>query len=131
MIFKIEGKISYNGPSDPPGEYYGIDLPDGKHINIGFNATVWGGDIYHGIPELRSPSIKNHKCRITIEIIDADEEGCKGCSDNSTEEVVNDFSGCAPGWISENLQAGRIYCDYFNGWIMPINKRLPSCRKLK
>ena len=39
MIFKIEGKISYNGPSDPPGEYYGIDLPDGKHINIGFDAA--------------------------------------------------------------------------------------------
>ena len=77
MKLEVEGKIGYVGCDDPPAEYYFIETKDGKIINVGFNANVWGGNINVGIPELNLPhdplteeDYKNKRCRITIEILE-------------------------------------------------------------
>jgi hypothetical protein len=70
MKFEAEGRIEYEGPSDPPGEYYTIDVKNRGYITVGFDSRLWCGNIHAGIPQLNIDSFTNKRCRITIEILD-------------------------------------------------------------
>lgn len=49
---RVEGELTYQGPDDPPMEYYLLRTRDGKQIMIGFDSENWGGNIHDGIPQL-------------------------------------------------------------------------------
>jgi hypothetical protein len=63
QIASVSGKLEYQGPDDPPAEYYKLTTLDGRTVWIGFDATQWGGDIYKGIPGFPESTTK---CTINI-----------------------------------------------------------------
>ena len=72
MKFEVEGEIGYEGPDDPPAEYYYLILKDGREIYIGLRAEEFGGDYMDGIPgfpkDCKPEDYK--KCKLTIEFIE-------------------------------------------------------------